>query len=267
MYGSGDTDLVVKYYDLTFGISGQAELDWYLSKVGSYGGPVLDLACGTGRLAIRIAQEGFEVTAIDQSEGMLEQFREKLKSQTSPVRQKVFIENQSMSDFKLAGKFRTIICCDAFYHNLSVEDEIKCLGNVATHLTADGHFVFNLPNPSCQFILDSEASKGKDFKPRGRYSLEDGSETILIEQAQAGDMENQLITTILCITRYDPDGKAIEQGISSWTTRYLFKDEAIHLLYRCGFKVESLAGDYRNGPVEKESQLIFDVRLNNPNIS
>ena len=52
MYGSEQTDLVVKYYDLAFGISGEAELAWYLGQAKMAGGPVLDLACGTGRLAV-----------------------------------------------------------------------------------------------------------------------------------------------------------------------------------------------------------------------
>jgi 2-polyprenyl-3-methyl-5-hydroxy-6-metoxy-1,4-benzoquinol methylase len=55
------TDLVVKYYDLAFGTLGHAEVDWYLGKARASGGPVLDLACGTGRLALLLAKEGFEV--------------------------------------------------------------------------------------------------------------------------------------------------------------------------------------------------------------
>ena len=81
MYGSKRTDLVVKYYDDAFGVSGDTEVGWYLSKAKVFGGPVLDLACGTGRLAFLLAHEGFQITAIDQSAGMLNQFRDKLKAQ------------------------------------------------------------------------------------------------------------------------------------------------------------------------------------------
>lgn len=261
MYGSEKTDLVVKYYDLAFGISGEAEVAWYLRKCRAYGGPVLDLGCGTGRLAILLAREGFEVTAIDQSAGMLNQFREKLRGQPAAVRQRVHIENHRMSDFSLGRKFNTVICCDAFFHNLTVEEEMSCLRQVAQHLRPDGHFVFNLPNPTCEFILKSAASGGKDFEERGRYRLEDGSGTLLVEQAQAGSLEEQRITTTLRITRYDSDGNEIEKGESNWTTRYLFRYEAVHLLYRCGFEIEALVGDYREGPVTEKSQLIFDVKL------
>lgn len=82
------------------------------------------------------------------------------------------------------------------------------------------------------------------------------------EQETAGCAAVSLsITTTLRITRYDPDGKAVEQGESTWTTRYLFRYEAVHLLHRCGFQVETLVGDYRYGPVTEKGQLIFEAKL------
>jgi hypothetical protein len=72
---------------------------------------------------------------------------------------------------------------------------------------------------------------------------------------------DQSISTTLRITRYDAEGNEVEKGESSWTARYLFRYEAVHLLYRCGFMVEALVGDYRNGPVTEKGQLIFDVKL------
>jgi hypothetical protein len=72
-----------------------------------------------------------------------------------------------------------------------------------------------------------------------------------------------LIETTLRMTLFDREGHLVEKGESSWKARYLFRYEAVHLLYRCGFQVESIVGDYRNGPVTKTSQLIFDVKLEN----
>jgi len=261
MYGSETTDLVVKYYDEAFGISGEAEVAWYLSKAKASGGPVLDLACGTGRLALLLAREGFEVTAIDQSAGMLSLFREKLKVEPPAIARRVRIENRSMSNFALGTNFNTIICCDSFFHNLSVDEEMSCLRRVARHLTPGGRFALNLPNPTCGYILKSAHSTGTEFEERGRYPLKDGSGTLLVEQALTGNPLEQTIITTLRITRYDSSGKEVEEGESTWTSRYLFRWEAAHLLYRCGFEVESLVGDYKNGPVTEGGQLIFQAKL------
>jgi SAM-dependent methyltransferase len=261
MYGSEETDLVVKFYDLAFGISGEAEVAWYLDKARASVGPVLDLACGTGRLALLLAREGFEVTGIDQSAGMLNLFREKLGREPEAVRRRVRIETQTMSDFCLGRKFNTVICCDAFFHNLTLEAQMGCLRCVARHLAPEGRFVFNLPNPTCEYILKSAASGGLEFEERGRYSLEDGSGTLLVEQAQAGHFLEQTITTTLRLTRYDTQGREVEVGESTWTSRYLFRYEAVHLLHRSGLVVEALVGDYQNGPVTEKGQLIFEAKL------
>jgi len=261
VYGSEKTDLVVKYYDDAFGISGDAEAEWYLSRARAFGSPALDLACGTGRLTLVLAREGFEITGIDRSAGMLRLFQEKLRAEPLEVRERVHIENQQMSGFALGGKFNTIICCDAFFHNLTVQEQMECLSCVARHLTPGGRFLFNLPNPTCEFILKSAQSAGRDFEERGRYQLRDGSGTIRVEQAHAGDALEQTITTTLRIIRYGPEGDEVERGESTWTTRYLFRYEAVHLLYRCGFEVEALVGDYRDGAVSEGGQLIFQVRL------
>ena len=260
MYGSEETDLVVKYYDLAFGITGDAELAWYLEKAKASGGPVLDVACGTGRLAIALAREGLPVTGMDHSEGMLNRFREKLRAEPADVRQRIRIEKYSMSDFSLGRRFNTVICCDAFFHNLTVEEEIGCLTCVAQHLTPDGRFVFNLHNPNCEFILKCAVSRGKTFDERGRYELEDGSGTLLVEQADTASELDQRTTTTLRFTRYDTEGNEVESGESNWSTRYLFRWEAVHLLYRCGLRVEALVGDYGNGPVTEGSQLVFEAR-------
>lgn len=260
MYGSEETDLVVKYYDEAFGITEESEGEWYLSKVRTFGGPVLDLACGTGRLALLLARDGFEVTGIDRSTGMLNQFQKKLGAESWEVRRRLHLENQGLSDFMLECRFNTIICCDAFYHNLTVREEMDCLENVARHLTPNGRFVFNLTNPTCDFILGSTIRAGREFEERGRYALSDGLGTLSVEQAHVANELDQTIRTTLRITRTDTEGSVAEEGESTWTARYLFRYEAIHLLYRCGFEVEALVGDYRNGLVAVGSQLIFQVR-------
>ena len=129
----------------------------------------------------------------------------------------------------------------------------------------EGRFVFNLPNPTCEFILNAKESEGKEFVERGRYSLKEGQGTLLVEHAQDGCLLDQTITTTMRITRFDANGKEVGQHQSRWASRYMFKYEAIHLLYRCGYEVESLVGDYEDGPVTTRGQLIFQVKRSTRN--
>ena len=54
-----------------------------------------------------LAKEGYQITGIDQSTGMLNQFTKKLKQEPPEVRQRIQIAQHSMSDFSLGSKFNT----------------------------------------------------------------------------------------------------------------------------------------------------------------
>jgi len=259
MYGLEDEDPIVKYYDETLALSGESEITWYLEKVKTYGGPVLDLACGTGRIALLLANQGHEVVGIDDSEGMLTIFEKKLQKEPPEIQKRILAQRGKMSDFHLNRKFGTIVCVDAFFHNITVEEEIKCLLCVKDHLKKEGRFLFNIPNPNCEFLLKCASPEGNVFKERKSYVLPKG-DTIRIEEAHETNLLNQTIVTKLRYTRVK-DGITLESEESWWKTRYLFQYEAVHLLYRCGFEVEDIVGDYENGPVTETSQLIFQATL------
>ena len=77
---SGHLSLDGKHYDQI-----HRDADWDLSfwsgQARKYGDPVLELACGTGRVANTLALEGFRVTGIDNAETMLSEVRSKSASQ------------------------------------------------------------------------------------------------------------------------------------------------------------------------------------------
>ena len=261
MYGSERTDPLVKYYDETLAIAPQREFDWYRHRVRRFGGPVLDLACGAGRFSIPLAREGFRVTAMDQSEGMLNQLRNKLAQAPAAVRGRIGIIQGGMTAFDLGERYNTIICCDAFFHNLSVEDQISCLGAVARHLSPDGRFLFNLPNTTCEFLLNAARRGDSGYGEPKTFLRRHALGSIMVERRPRADLNAQLIETTLRFTLLDEHGAVVERTESSWTTRYLWRYEAEHLLYRCGFVVEELVGGYGGQPVGEGGQLVFQARL------
>jgi ubiquinone/menaquinone biosynthesis C-methylase UbiE len=65
----------VEFYDLcergAFGTVCDGDVEFYIAQARKIGGPVLDLACGTGRVALPLAKAGFAVTGIERAPGML----------------------------------------------------------------------------------------------------------------------------------------------------------------------------------------------------
>src|SRR6185503_10941179 len=90
------------------------DVEFYLAQARKMGGPVLDLACGTGRVAFPLAQAGFDVTGVDRAPAMLEVARTKLRA--SPLKNLRFVRG-NMARFSLGRRFRlTIVAYRAFQH-------------------------------------------------------------------------------------------------------------------------------------------------------
>ncbi len=116
--------------------------DFYLNKACEIGGSVLDLGCGTGVLACRIAAEGLSVVGVDPAEGMLRVARSR------PGARNVAWIKGNAQDLRLEQRF-DLICMDghAYQVLLTDEDALAALRTAAHHLNPKGQFVFETRNP------------------------------------------------------------------------------------------------------------------------
>ncbi len=115
---------------------------FYSALAQETGGPVLEIACGTGRVSIPIARKGFAVTGLDILPGMLEQARR--KSAGLPTR---WVEGDARA-FDLGEQFRLIFLTgNAFQAFLTLKDQEALLERVRAHLHTDGLFAFETRNP------------------------------------------------------------------------------------------------------------------------
>ena len=99
-------------------------------------GRVLELAIGSGRIALPLAARGVEVHGIDASERMVERLRAKPGGEEIPV---------TMGDFAevpVEGTFRVVfVAFNTFFALPDQESQLRCFERVAAHLDDDGVFV------------------------------------------------------------------------------------------------------------------------------
>jgi SAM-dependent methyltransferase len=108
-------------------------------------GPVLELAIGTGRLALPLVKRGIEVHGIDASEAMVAKLRAKPGGEGIPVTMGDF------ADVGVEGRYALIfVGFNTFFALGTQDDQLRCFANVAAHLTEDGRFVLEafLPDPA-----------------------------------------------------------------------------------------------------------------------
>jgi SAM-dependent methyltransferase len=160
------------YYDLIY--SDQFDLGFYVREAKNARGPVLEVACGTGRILLALMREGIDVTGIDLSEGMLERLREKAKA--AGLAPKAF--RADMRDFSLGKEFSLIIVpYRSFLHLKDDQSRKSALAAFRRHLSQNGRLILHTYNPSREELamqggyhaFDHEDHTGPDGK---EYSLD-----------------------------------------------------------------------------------------------
>jgi SAM-dependent methyltransferase len=108
-------------------------------------GPVLELAVGTGRLAIPLANAGLDVDGIDASHAMVAKMRAK------PDGDRVGVTIGDFADVGVDRSYSLVfVVFNTFFALLDPDDQLRCFENVAAHLAPGARFVIEVfvPDPS-----------------------------------------------------------------------------------------------------------------------
>lgn len=188
------------------------------------GARVLDLACGTGRHAIELAKEGYDMVGLDYSMCMLKRALADAQSAKTIIK---FIHGD-MQKLTFKAIFDAIYCVQTSFGYFDDLRNFRVLQGIYRALKPGGVFLIEVTNRD--FIVEDLPMrlwwKGKDCK--------------LLEEI---DLEHQ--TGILKVKRsfvFDDSSRAPwEQNIS---IRLYTSSELRALLMRAGFNVLELSGDY-----------------------
>jgi SAM-dependent methyltransferase len=127
------------------------DVDFYLAQARKSGGPVLDLACGTGRVAFPLARAGFDLTGLDRAPGMIAIAR--AKQRTSGLKNIRFVRG-NMARFELRRRFGFVfIAYRAFQHLLTPKAQRSSLECIRRHLRKGGRLVVHLFDPRLEFCV------------------------------------------------------------------------------------------------------------------
>lgn len=148
-------DRIAEIYDATHVVQQQPteQAVAFLAELAG-SGPALELAIGTGRVALPLAERGIEVHGIDASEAMVEKLREK------PGGNRIEVTMGDMADVGVRGRFALIyLIFNTFFGLLTQDDQVRCFANVAEHLEEDGKFVIEVFIPDlARFDRNQRAS-------------------------------------------------------------------------------------------------------------
>lgn len=203
-------------------------------------GNILELCCGTGRLTIPLALEGYNITGVDNNASMLCQAEEKANELKVSIR---FIKSD-IRTLDLPEVYDIIfIPFNSIHHLYTNQDFFDMLISVEKHLKDDGYFLFDCFNPNIHYIVHSE----KEENIIAEYSTEDGRE-VVIKQTVTYENETQ-INRIKW--HYFINGKS--DSIQDLDMRMFFPKELDAYLSLYGFKIINKFGGFEEEIFQNKS--------------
>ena len=209
----------------------------WIAEAEQIGGPVLDIACGGGRLTIPLARQGHKVTGIDISPTMLELARR--KRCPDPPR----LLQAEMTNFKLYEEFRfAIIGYSSFQLLLTLEEQIECLRHVYEHLDDRGVLGIDLNPAVCEGPDQMEMHHSYTAWWADRRCM------VASYSSYETDRVNKLRTWHDRYDIFDRDGERTIQE-HELTMRDVGLDEMRLLLQHVGFQILDVWGTHKKGPL------------------
>ena len=154
--------LAQSYDRLTSDVDYNATVDFYneiLHREGLKPKTAVDLACGTGSVAILLAQKGLRVTAVDMSAEMLSEAAQKAMELENPP----FFVNQRLEQLRLPRGVDLAVCAlDSLDYITNPEDCAEAIRRVYRVLNPGGIFIFDVNTPEKLRAMDGQIFLDED---------------------------------------------------------------------------------------------------------
>ncbi len=230
------------FYDYTWD-SLKADIRFYNRRLkGSK--RILDLMCGTGRVALALARAGFEVDGIDESAAMLRRARQKARSEPPSVRRRLHWHQSSLTRAKMGrGHDAAIIAVDSYGLILPSKDRVRALQHIHDALRPGGKLLLALDTVhSYRRIRD-----GIPFVASPPHRLNRGGGLYLRVMAESGSKADRVRSTTLHIVMAR-SGKSVRSRLTQTETAVLSPARVKSELVRAGFVPTHLFGGYNDRP-------------------
>jgi SAM-dependent methyltransferase len=252
---SGEPDAssraLARLYDLDL-VEDPGDVELYLALAQRTGGPILELAAGSGRIAVPLAAAGHDVVAVDLDPAMLERAYARARAGSPSARGRLDLVEADLLELELAeaGSFRfTFIALNSLFLLATRDAQRRALRTMAVHLAPGGLAAIDvwLPEPE-----DLARFDGRMIFEYERLEPESGHEVTKVAAARYDP--TTAIVDLTVIYEEGPPGGPTVRWIRRDALRLVGADELRAIAEDAGLAVEQVGGDYELEPIGPGSE-------------
>lgn len=235
-------DTIARFYDAE-NLEMTEDLPLFSELAADLGDPILDIGCGTGRVMLHLAREGYRVTGIDHAAEMLARGERKLDRQPDLKPLVRFVQGDVLDPAlgaTLGERFKLVLVpYNGFMHFHTQADQLAALKQCAAWLAEDGQIVLDLPNAG-----DAYATEDDPGIVLERMFTEPESGHLVMQQSSSEiDRAAQMLHITWIYDELASDG-AVRRTVAPLHLRYVFPAELDLLLAAAGLQAVEVVGDY-----------------------
>ncbi|MEO5686439.1 MAG: class I SAM-dependent methyltransferase [Burkholderiaceae bacterium] len=236
-------------YDLEQGPLSQARIEFWRRMAQQFGGPVLELGCGTGLVAIPVAAMGLSVTGVDLCAPLLAHAQAKALRDDVDVR---WVQSDVRA-LALPRRFGFVILTgNAFQAFLTKADQRALMATVRGHLAPEGVFGFETRNPAGHALRD---------EPEGPTEIDYvdvAGRRVLLTSSQRWDEAAQVIHWTTYRRWTSADG-APQERTTRIACRFTSPDDIEDLLDAAGLEIVTQYGDWNFSPFRASGERLITL--------
>jgi SAM-dependent methyltransferase len=225
---------------------------------------VLELACGTGRITVPLAEEGarsgFSVVGLDSEANMLKQARDKARHMSGAARKRLKLVHGDMRKWHGREPFDLIIVpCGSISHLLDLQDQLDAWRQAFQNLAPAGRFVVETVMPNFSAYVDSFLNPPRTLVEIDRDVTDERRKIRLVRRKTVNYLPDEQRAQIRFLYEKYHRKSLIESYIDDFESHVYFPRELRLLFLNSGFEIEDVFGDYNRRPLRASSQLMIMI--------
>lgn len=252
-----DAAALARLYDVDL-VEDPGDIDLYLALAARTGGPILELAAGSGRVALPLAQSGYEVTAVDIDPAMLDRLGLRIAQavvEKPDLRGRVHSVRADLIGLELPDNPKFGLAILALNSILLLDSRTKqqaALETMARHLAPGGVAVVDVWLPSARELACYDGRLSLEYV---RTDPETGQ--VVTKTASAEHEPTRGHVELTAIYEEGEQGGPARRWVRQDRLRLLSPDELSEMAQDAGLIVEVLAGTYDLEPLVNHDERVI----------